>query len=345
MASSPSRKQPTRAHDANPLTIDHLEAMVLSPPKDPLPACRDPLLSRPAVAARASSEIFARQSFIEHMRKRCIVHVGGGVPELGADLVRTVASEGGARACLVMEQVCKAWQVALRDDEKQALWQMFVNVRFPRVDKVLREFRMPAHSWRQLYKDQTQLDGPLPPAALVVPTCKLSEFVFSVELVQAPLPFTAPEVLSASEKILQSWTGTLNNSGALNASFAVPLPWREWDAQWESCTNWSCNNLPPICLRVHVSRLHRGQLKTFRIFTSQTRPDDAGVGYAYFCGDSLLDMRPADLFDDNVHPELGLTCAVEAGIYLDFKLYDAHDDIIEMTAIQFLHYLEKCIPW
>ena len=161
------------------------------------------------------------------------------------------------------------------------------------------------------------------------PSCALTDFIFTVELVQAP-----------NKSILQTWTGPLSEE--TEDGFTVPINWREWDHKWEGLGQ------SRIHLEVIISRVVQGQLLSKRIFESDGSPDDIEEEICFY-GRALLQERGSLWEIDGISavPELGIR--MKPGSYEELELRfvryipDVQSD--PMSRNQLLCYLEHDLCW
>ena len=186
--------------------------------------------------------------------------------ELDRDLLELIPAKCDDATTLArFAMVCTSWRDA--SSRTDALWRPLLEARFPQILSVLPE---PA-SFKRFYRDQVAAEHPPPAIKVLAPTCQLSDFVFTFELIR--------ETREEKRKILESWTGQLEADLPLDRTFFVPLKWTEW---WRSMHGAYCGSTtarsmhiretPPVLLEMFVSRCVNGQPRTLPCFRSKPFP-------------------------------------------------------------------------
>ena len=302
--------------------------------------------TRPAVAARVTSELLARRCFVNAMHKRVLVSgpTFSSIAGLSHDLLRAIASCGKAPCALKMEMVCQAWRGVLDD---QTLWEELIRDRFPpRALAILRAFPRPPNCYKAFYREQLRLEEPLKPQPKLKPSCALTDFIFTVELVQSIM---ATSETTANKRILQTWTGPLSE-GTEEHRFTVPLNWREWDNAWGYLGHREAGDSapPPIHLEVIVSRVMQGQLRSKHIHESDDNPDEEDEHDIIICATSLRQER-GTLWEDEESSTPDLGVRMKPGSFeqleLYFERYSPTDGEEPMSRDQLLCYLDHDLCW
>ena len=168
-------------------------------------------------------------------------------------------------------------------------------------------------------------------------------------------------VSTGERVILHSWTGRLTGDGS---TFNVPLCWSEYLASVESNRS---TNVAPVRLRVFVSRVVDGELRTLRCFLDSHRRDSDQEENTLFIHGQSLDAP--DSYEENefslvpeLSMEIDLTEDLEAeeaddeedhhvhymvgnSFEVTFWFYQPESDSERMTPDQLLRYLEYGLPW
>ena len=276
---------------------------------------------------------------------------------LPADLLAHVARMScSARLLVLMQSVSRAWREAVLAVHEE-LWRLAVLTEFPRVKALLAASpQSDGVSFRDVYRSQLKAQR-LPPQPVdwrrspPKPTCKLNDFVFTLEL--------------KSGDALLSWTGQLSWTKSAETTFCTPSKAPLWQAG-TSCPlstivqRWVTD--PNGAAEVHLSVFVTWRMRTVRIMHDQKLARLGGTT-------SILNLvrngraeLPIKSDPDTLHgPDTPLHRArrhaaisihVATGrLMMTWDIEQApeqgSDDIeaAPMEKREALVYLERCVPW
>ena len=271
--------------------------------------------------------------------------------ELDLNLLHVVAAHCDCQSLLNFSQVCSSWRNAA-DSCSDTLWKPLLERRYPRTFAILERLPQPEASFKSLYRTQHATQSK-PSGIRPAPTCRVEEYIFTLELVKVTGEFGKRRAQDPPE-IVESWTGTLelDDGEGMGNVFHAPLRWEAWIHTWE---NRYDSNAPNIELRAYVSRIVDGQLRTFHIFESEHAPDDEieeeeGRVEHLFYGQQLACISGFAAEEDDCEPtpELMLSMSDDdtRSIALQFDIYDEGGSLtVAMSREQVLRYLDYGIPW
>ena len=150
-----------------------------------------------------------RQAYSAGKRERTLAkrNAGEHLSDLDRDLLVEIARLlCDARTLCRLAQVCQHWCTTAAD-ASDMLWQPLLASRYPRALAALKLLPMADVSYKALYRDQLAC-AVAQPRVRPKPTCQLSDFIFTVELIKevnacvAPQPaVTAMEYWKAAKRL------------------------------------------------------------------------------------------------------------------------------------------------
>ena len=322
-------------------------------------------------------------------RRRNRLHNCDTWAELDPDLLLSIAGfcHGGALAAL--PQVCQSWRDAFTEDSSNVLWEKLVRAHYPRAFAILNLLKPETRKYKDIYIQNLEAEKEYEDANVQPPpSCKLEDFIFTVELV-SDYPKSASDVIEMRDvgartrrqsaiietieklpdpTIVRSWTGTLAGLQAPDdtvfslsspVDFKVPMKWSEWKRTWRSEPNYTPTK-ERMRLRVLVSRVLDGRLRTLPIFLSEDMPDesDRELGIHTMSSEALryTHSHPFEERDADLVPELAIDLLesrvdenndneVTEHMRLGFRMYIVDCSVENMQEEDLPRYLEYCLPW
>ena len=278
---------------------------------------------------------------------------------LPADLLAHVARMScSARLLILMQSVSRAWREAVLAVHEE-LWKLAVLTKFPRVKALLAASPQSDEiSFRDIYRSQSKAER-LPPQPVEwrrsppKPTCKLNDFVFTLEL--------------KSGDALLSWTGQLRWTSSAETTFrntskaplwqaGAPCPLSTIVQRWVADPNGAAE--------VHLSVFVTSRMRTVRIMHERklarlggttsilnlVRNGRAELPIKHDTSWMLLDGPDTPLHRARRHAAISIH--VPTGRFLmtwdiEQAPEQGSDDIeaAPMTRREALVYLERCVPW
>ena len=274
---------------------------------------------------------------------------------LPADLLAHVARMScSARLLILMQSVSRAWREAVLAVHEE-LWRLAVLTKFPRVRALLAASpQLDGVSFRDVYRSQLKAQR-LPPQPVdwrrspPKPTCKLNDFVFTLEL--------------KSGDALLSWTGQLSWTASAEMTFCTPSKAPLWQAgapcplstivqRWVADPNGATevHLLVFVTWRMRTVRImHEQKLARHDVIRDLVRFKRAELPIKSN-GSSPLHGPDTPLHAARRHAAVGIHVAT-GRLLMTWDIEQAPEqgsDEIEatpMTRTEALVYLERCVPW